>query len=168
MSAGLAYAASNLSAADVAGVIREIVRQGFVVVESLTDSRLDRLDLAHLELELQGRAFSAEAEVRWQRSAPLADDFTVLVLTEKTLTLEGDWQHTEFDSTHGSRQLLWGRWNGQGWTEARIPRPQQYPVEGSEKQPLAQLRTVEYRQNGVTRLTRLAGIEARADDGGGR
>lgn len=164
----------ELGAADVAALIRDFVAEGYCLLEKLTDASLDRLDAARMAeldladgLGLQGRAFSASAEVRWRRSPAAIDRFEVMVLAEKEQVLgsNGEWQRIVFDETHVTRQVLWGQWDGRHWVEARIPRPQRYPVSGSASRPLAHLTSIEYRQNGITRLTRFTGVEAIAEAG---
>ncbi len=139
----------------------------FVLFESTSQAEIVAYRKPDLRW-LRGRAFGEDKEVRWQQQDESCDLHLLTESDENEMELEGwdelvDLKLDEFEPTD---ILLWGTWNKDkgAWIETRIPRPLNYPLE--DKPPHVQISALNYKQGGVTVLTRLRGLrEAVSDDG---
>lgn len=125
----------------------------------------------------RGRVFGETLEVRWAQE----DDgrYRVLVLAEtpQPTLAEAGWRvRAGLAAEDEVRVYLWGRHysslrGGQPeglphrWVQASIPRELKYPW--PEKDEWVYLQAVEYRENGVVRLTRFKGLGGETRGGGG-
>jgi hypothetical protein len=144
-------------------------RPAYRYQERLDDVELDYADVAWAEqlaagaatLWPAGRVFCPAGEVRWEA---IESGYAVQVIAENDLALpEAQWDRTTFERVETEQRLyLWGerKRKDKAWIETRIPRPLRYPAPWSQKQKMVAVRGKTYRQNGITKLTRLIWVEA--------
>lgn len=131
----------------------------------LYSQALDAVSLTTLTPEFvlasEGRAFGPQAEVRWQRVDRQADDYMVLVLSEKRQDLGVTWEKMEFELSELQQLYLLGVWQPkeQAWIEVRLPKPLQYPLPGPGKMARPTANAVEYRYAGMVQYLRMQSLQ---------
>jgi hypothetical protein len=107
-----------------------------------------------------GRAFGPTLELRWEQ---IGHGYRLIFLSEEAappLAEELAWsKRATYLETVERWALLWGEYDAgtDTWFETQIPRPFAYPVDAKGQR--VRLVGVDYRQNGVTIITRLKGVE---------
>jgi hypothetical protein len=137
---------------------------------------IDQINLGKMGKEISlspgGRAFSPQAEVRWQRCEDETDQYAVLVLTEGEIfsDLQEGWDFSHFDAGENQTIYLLGVWQpanklpgseSGAWIEVRIPRPLPYPLVPNNPDKMARplARAVEYSQDGMVQYIRLQELD---------
>lgn len=143
-------------------------RLDYIMQESSSDIAFDRFTVPNEDWKPwdSGRAFGRDLEVRWQRLDNAM--FQLLVLSEMPQPALGDWPNPRvMEAETGGKVYLWGRERSfltgarqpagrPEWVQASIPRKLHYPLD--DRREFAFIETVNYRQGGMTVLTRFCGL----------
>jgi hypothetical protein len=145
----------------------------YLYVESEADIALLRYD-RDVTLEWiwpLGRAFGERIEVRWQ---PQGAGYELLLLSETERQLPEGWRPLEEgedvpclpDAVQESQMVLWGTLQEGSsppvWTETRIPKALEYPVDEDHDHVVATVKV--YVQRGRPVLTRLVRVKGSDDE----
>ncbi len=150
------------------GILPDLIRELVGPNPCIIAERIETVDFLTLD-ELgsashwkKGRAFSADAELRWAFGDH--GSLQAHLLTEQEHSMPEGWRPASdqgFDVGDDVQLCLWGeRDRSQGekaWREVRIPRLLRYPCDALGRVVI--LATV-YSRNGVALLTRLKGVKA--------
>lgn len=177
-----AYFRSGLSQPERDSLLHQLLDAQCCVIHH-TVGRIRFEQWPQTELDKNGQAFGQALEVRW---SPGVNGFDLLVISDRDLpTLAAPlWHKVDLErdeakeDAYKTRIFLWGsHWASlagaekaqaaglDGWVQAGIQTELHYPLPASASNGAVQVRTRQYRRQGIPCLTRFVSIMAAAEPG---